>query len=119
MWFAKTCSISRLTVFNRLPCKEEVYEQAAEIRYHNDLKYETLTTLIVASPEQFQEQLTWGDPFLAESAYNPKANRIALSSVLILAAGNTEIRRRSHALGMVVRLSQLAMVLRVQNWLGK
>ena len=46
--------------------KEAVYEQAADIRYHNDLKYETLTTLIVTSPEQFEEQLAWGDPFLAE-----------------------------------------------------
>ena len=46
--------------------KRALYERAADIRFATDLEHETLTTLIVFTPEQFERSLSLGEPLLLE-----------------------------------------------------
>lgn len=67
--------------------KQATYELAANIRFETDLKYETLTTLIVYTPEQFESSLARGEPLLQEIMREGKA-----------LYGETEFRRHQRAL---------------------
>jgi len=46
--------------------KEEIRDKVSKIRTHNDLKYETLTTLTYLTQDEFEERLEKGEPFLKE-----------------------------------------------------
>jgi predicted nucleotidyltransferase len=48
------------------PDKMKTYDKASEIRYELDLKYGTMTTILVYTPEEFEQSLSLGSPFLKE-----------------------------------------------------
>jgi predicted nucleotidyltransferase len=46
--------------------RRAIYDQAARIRSELDLKYETMTTLTYLTPEEIDEGLAKGEPFVQE-----------------------------------------------------
>ena len=53
--------------------KRRVYDRASDIRYELDLKHGTLTTIMVYTPEEFEQSLSLGSPFLREVLKEGKA----------------------------------------------